>query len=524
MSVGQSQSEFIGNTGIATDAVTVSVLTRALAEGQLTAAELTRFYLGQIERLNGEFGAVISVDDSAAGQASAADEARAAGTPLGALAGIPVLVKDNVSVAGSPATAGSPALLGADAVDAFLVGQLRAAGAIILGKANLSEWDNYRSTHSSSGWSTHGAQAVNPHGPGRNPSGSSSGSGVAVAAGLAPLAIGTETDGSIISPATSNGVVGIKPTLGLVSRSGIVPISSAQDTAGPMTRCVADAAVLLGAIAGPDPADPPSEDTPEGAAFHADYTQFLDPAALAGARIGIWRDGAADAVPGAIEVLDQAVSLLRSSGAVIIDPVELTGAASISKPEFAALGMEFKDDLNAYLASVGGEHPMSLSELIEFNRGNALRVLSHFGQEIFVRADETKGRADPNWRPAREEARTLARGALDGAFSSHGLDAVVIVSGNPAWLTDYVLGDHYSVGTSSPAAVAGYPSITVPAGQVSGLPVGVSLIGPAWSEPSLIALAYSLEQAMLSRPGGERAGRRAGHDGRGPADSSQAER
>jgi amidase len=499
MSVGKSQSEIIGSTGIATDEVTVSALTSALASGQLTAAELTQFYLGRIERLNGEFGAVISVDEGAVSQASAADEARAAGTEQGPLAGIPVLVKDNVSVSGSPATAGSPALLGADASDAFLVGRLREAGAIILGKANLSEWANFRSTHSSSGWSTLGGQAVNPHGAGRNPSGSSSGSGVAVAAGLAPLAIGTETDGSVISPSTSNGIVGIKPTLGLVSRSGIVPISSAQDTAGPMTRCVADAAVLLGAIAGADPADPASEDTPDGAVFHADYTQFLDPAALAGARIGVWRAGAAEAVPGALEVLDQAVSLLRGAGAVVIDPVELTGSEAISKPEFAALGMEFKDDLNAYLASVGGEHPMSLSELIEFNKGNALRVLSHFGQEIFLQADETKGRADPAWRPAREEARTLARGALDGAFSEHGLDAVVIVSGNPAWLTDYVLGDHYSFGTSSPCAVSGYPAITVPAGSVSGLPVGLSFMGRAWSEPRLLGLAYAFEQVRSLR-------------------------
>jgi amidase len=499
MSVGQSHSETIGSTSIAADEVTVAALTGALAAGQLTAAELTQFYLGRIERLNGELGAVISVDDNAAGQASAADEARAAGAGLGPLAGIPVLVKDNISVAGSPATAGSPALSDAEASDAFLIGRLREAGAVILGKANLSEWANFRSTHSSSGWSTLGGQAVNPHGTGRNPSGSSSGSGVAVAAGLAPLAIGTETDGSVISPSTSNGIVGIKPTVGLVSRSGIVPISTAQDTAGPMTRCVADAAVLLGAIAGADPADPPSDDTPDGATFHADYTQFLDPAALAGARIGVWRDGAAEAVPGALAVFDQAVDLLAESGAVIIDPVVLTGSDAISKPEFAALGMEFKDDLNAYLANLGGKHPMSLGELIEFNRNNAVRVLSHFGQEIFVQADETQGRADPAWRPAREEARTLARGALDGAFADHGLDAVVIVSGNPAWLTDYVLGDHYSFGTSSPCAVSGYPAITVPAGRVSGLPVGLSFMGRAWSEPRLLGLAYAFEQVRSLR-------------------------
>jgi len=463
-----------------------------MAAGQLTSAELVRHYLEQIERRNPELRAVISVNAEAAAEAAAIDKSRAEGAELGPLAGIPVLIKDNISVAGSPATAGSPALLGAAAADAHLIGGLRAAHAVILGKANLSEWANFRSTQSSSGWSTLGGQAVNPHGAGRNPSGSSSGSAVAVAAGLAPLAVGTETDGSIVSPAHACGIVGIKPTLGLVSRTGIVPISAEQDTAGPMTRTVADAAALLGALAGSDPADPA---TSRAAGQPADYTQFLDPSALAGARIGVWRDGSAQATAAAAAAFDDAVQLLRGRGAEVIDPVELAGADKIGEHEFLAMRYEFKDDMNAYLAALGGEHPMSLAELIAFNISNKDRVLTHFGQQIFEEAEATSGRSDPHWKSVREQANDLARSGLDGALSEHRLDAVLALSGNPAWLTDHVLGDHYTVGTSSPAAVSGYPAITVPAGRVSGLPVGVSLIGPAWSEPRLIAFAYSFERA-----------------------------
>ena len=463
-----------------------------MAAGQLTSAELVRHYLEQIERRNPELRAVISVNAEAAAEAAAIDKSRAEGAELGPLAGIPVLIKDNISVAGSPATAGSPALLGAAAADAPLIGGLRAAHAVILGKANLSEWANFRSTQSSSGWSTLGGQAVNPHGAGRNPSGSSSGSAVAVAAGLAPLAVGTETDGSIVSPSHACGIVGIKPTLGLVSRTGIVPISAEQDTAGPMTRTVADAAALLGALAGSDPADPA---TSRAAGQPADYTQFLDPSALAGARIGVWRDGSAQATAASAAVFDDAVQLLRARGAEVIDPVELAGADKIGEHEFLAMRYEFKDDMNAYLAALGGEHPMSLAELIAFNISNKDRVLTHFGQQIFEEAEATSGRSDPHWKSVREQANDLARSGLDGALSEHRLDAVLALSGNPAWLTDHVLGDHYTVGTSSPAAVSGYPAITVPAGRVSGLPVGVSLIGPAWSEPRLIAFAYSFERA-----------------------------
>jgi amidase len=492
MTNSESPGETIGSSGIGLGEVSVAALREAMSAGRLTSADLVRFYLERVERHNPALRAVISVSDDAVERARAVDLARAAGADLGPLAGIPVLIKDNISVAGSPATAGSPALLGAAAEDAFLIGRLRAANAVILGKANLSEWANFRSTQSSSGWSTLGGQAVNPHGTGRNPSGSSSGSGVAVAAGLAPLAVGTETDGSIVSPSQACGVVGIKPTLGLVSRSGIVPISAEQDTAGPMTRTVADAAALLGALAGADQAD---DATGAAASQPADYTQFLDPAALEGARIGIWREGSERAVAAAAALLDSVVGLLRAHGAEIIDPVELADADKMGEPEFLALRHEFKDDLNAYLAGLDGSHPKSLAELIELNNAHAEQVLVHFGQQIFEQAEATGGRSDELYLEARATARKIATSGLDGALAEHRLDAVLALSGNPAWLTDHVLGDHYSIGTSSPAAVSGYPAITVPAGKVSGLPVGISLIGPAWSEPRLIALAHGFELA-----------------------------
>jgi amidase len=396
-----------------------------------------------------------------------------------------------------PATAGSPALSDSDSGDAFCVRRLREAGAVILGKANLSEWANFRSTHSTSGWSTLGGQAVNPHAPARNPSGSSSGSAVAVAASLAPAAVGTETDGSIVCPASACGIVGIKPTVGLVSRAGIVPISLAQDTAGPMTGCVADAAALLSVMAGPDPADPI---TAAAVGQPAGYLAFLDAAALTGARLGVWRDGCKQASPATIAVLDRAVATLRAAGADVLDPVELPGAEQLGEPEMTALTHEFKHDLTAYLAGVPGPHPRSLAGLIEFNRHNDSAVLAHFGQELFEQAEATTGDpADPARQAARKEASRLARESLDGPLAAHRLDAVVTLTASPAWLTDYVLGDHDVFYTSGPAAVAGYPSVCVPAGAVAGLPVGLSFTGPPWSEPRLIALAYAFEQLAGAR-------------------------
>ncbi len=496
MSLTESLAQRVGLTSITAGDATVANLASALAAGTLTAAELTDFYLARIERLNPALRAVISVGPDGGAEAAASDARRAAGSARGPLDGIPVLIKDNISAAGLPATAGSPALLGAAGTDAFLVGRLRAAGAVILGKANLSEWANFRSRPSSSGLSTLGGQAVNPHGAGRSPSGSSSGSAIAIAAGLAPLAVGTETDGSIVSPAGACGVVGIKPTLGLVSRSGIVPISAAQDTAGPMTATVADAAALLTVLAGADADDPATD----GAREHAtDYTAFLDAAALDGARLGVWRGGSATADAATLAVLDQALARLRGQGAQITDPVELAGIDLVGDPEVVALTHEFKHALNAYLAGLGGDHPADLVGLIAFNNENAAEVLEHFGQELFEAAEATSGDLrDPAYREARTAADRIAREALDGALRGDRLDAVIALTGHPAWLTDHVLGDYHGWGTSTPAAVSGYPSVTVPAGRVSGLPVGLSFIGPAWSEPRLIALAHAFEIALLA--------------------------
>jgi amidase len=496
----ESLSENIRGTSIDAAAATVGELQQALTSGALTSAELTAFYLARIERLNPRLRAVVTVSDRAAAEAQASDNARAGGPPGRPLEGIPVLIKDNIAVEGMPATAGSPALQDAENGDAFLVGRLREAGAVVLGKANLSEWANFRSTRSSSGWSALGGQAVNPYGTGRNPSGSSSGSAVAVAAGLAPLAVGSETDGSIISPASACGVVGLKPTLGLVSRTGIVPISPAQDTAGPMARSVADVAALLGALAGPDSADAA---TGRAAGQPGDYTGFLDAGALAGARFGVWRDGSAAAGPATAGLLDAAVARLRSCGAEVIDPVEFPDADKIGEPEFAALLHEFKHYLNAYLGALPGAHPRTLAELITFNRSYAATVLPVFGQELFEQAEATSGdMADDTYLTARGDASRLATRALDGALQSHRLDAVVALSGSPAWLTDHVLGDHHIFGTSGPAAVAGYPAVSVPAGFVAGLPVGVSFMGAPWSEPRLLALASAFEQARRAGDAG----------------------
>ena len=324
---------------------------------------------------------------------------------------------------------------------------------------------------------------------------------MAVAAGLAPIAIGTETDGSIVCPASACGIVGIKPTLGLVSRSGIVPVSLAQDTAGPMARCVADAAALLSVIAGPDPADAATAAAP---AQRDGYLSFLDPGALQGARLGVWREGCEGAGPGTLAVLDAAVARLREAGAQVIDPVELPGAGQITEPESAALLAEFKVDLNAYLAALQGQHPGSLAGIIDFNKQNGASVLAHFGQELFERAEATSGDpAGQALREARGEAARRAREALDGPLTAHRLDAVVTLAANPAWLTDYVLGDHDVFHTSGPAAVAGYPSICVPAGTIAGLPLAVSFVGPPWSEGRLIGLAYAFEQLTPALPAPE---------------------
>src|SRR5215472_9235798 len=469
--------------GIDPASSSVAQLRQAMAEGQLTAAALTQHFLSRIEGLNPALHAVITVSQDAMAQAAASDRAWASGKPRGPLEGIPVLIKDNVQVAGMPTTAGSPALLAARPPDAFIVTRLRAAGAVILAKANLSEWANFRSTHSSSGWSTLGGQTANPYALDRSPSGSSSGSAVGVSAGLAPLAVGTETDGSIVSPSSACGVVGIKPTAGLISRTGLVPLSPVQDTAGPMAATVADAAELLSVLAAADPDDPAVSDTPddpERTRDGTDYAQFLDAGAIEGAQIGIWRAASARADAATAALLDAAVDRLCTLGAKLTDPVELPDVEKITEPEFEALYYEFKYGINAYLRYLAEQDrvaeglPASLTELIEFNQRNAGLVLSRFGQEIFEAAEATSGDlADPGYLAARRDATRLARAAISTPLADHDLEAIVSLTANPAGLTDYVLGDHHVFGTSSPAAVAGCPSITIPAGSVYGLPVGV---------------------------------------------------
>ena len=483
-------------------------LQAAMTSGELTSAALTAFYLQRIDRLNPALHAVITVNLNVGAEAAASDAVRTGPRgPRGPLEGIPVLVKDNVQVAGMPTTAGSAALLCAEPEDAFLITKLREAGAVIIGKANLSEWANFRSTHSTSGWSTLGGQSANPYALDRNPSGSSSGSAAGVAAALAPVAVGTETDGSIVCPASACGIVGLKPTNGLVSRRGIVPISPVQDTAGPMATCVADAAALLSVLVGADPLDPvaPEElDSAERAIATAARTSFadaLDPAALDGARLGVWRDPSAPAGAATGAVLDMAVAKLRSLGAVVVDPVTLPGTGKIPEAEFTALRYEFKYGINAYLAYLAdlgfdGAVPRTLAQLIDFNKRNADLVLSRFGQETFEASEATSGDlTNGEYLAARREATRLARTAVSAPLAEHGVEAIVALTANPACLTDYVLGDHDVFHTSGPAAVAGCPSITVPAGFVSGLPVGVSFFGPRWTEPRLIALAYAFEQA-----------------------------
>src|SRR5579864_2337706 len=416
--------EIIPGTLIRASHATLAELQAVMTSGEVSSETLTGFYLDRIDRLNPALHAVITVNLNALAEAAASDAARAADGPRGPLDGIPVLVKDNVQVAGMPTTAGSPALLAAEPGDAFVVRRLREAGAVIIGKANLSEWANFRSTHSTSGWSTLGGQSANPYALDRNPSGSSSGSAAGVAAALATLAIGTETDGSIVCPASACGIVGIKPTNGLVSRGGIVPISPVQDTAGSMATCVADAAALLSVLAAADPEDPVAPGDNHDAertivtVGPSSYTQALDPAALDGARLGIWRDPSAPAGAATGAVLDMTVAKLRALGAVVVDPVTLPDTSKINKPEFVALQYEVKYGINAYLGYLAdfgfdGALPQTLAELIDFNKRNADLVLSRFGQETFEHAEATSGvLTDREYLSARREATRLARSAI----------------------------------------------------------------------------------------------------------------
>jgi amidase len=481
---------------------TIEELQIAMATGRATSRSLTEDYLRRIEALDRsgpELRSMLDLNPDALGIADELDEERRAGRLRGPLHGIPIVVKDNIDTAdGMTTTAGSLALEGSIASrDAHVVERLRAAGAVILGKANLSEWANFRSTNSSSGWSGRGGQVKNPYILDRSPCGSSSGTAVAVAANLTVAGVGTETDGSIVCPAAVNGLVGIKPTVGLVSRSGIIPIAHSQDTAGPMARTVADAAILLGALAGEDARDPST--TGSAGRFPSDPTSLLDPDALRGARIGIARARVTGYSPPADFLFEQAIGTMREAGAVIVDPADIPYLGEYGAAEWTILLFEFRTGINQYLAGLPGDPPVrSLAELIEFNEANRDRAMPHFGQEILMMAERTRGLEDPEYRMALETARYAAAG-LDAVLAEHSLDAIIAPSGTPAWPIDLINGDHFRGSSSAAPAVAGYPHVTVPMGAVHGLPVGLSFIGSAWSEPTLIRLAHAFEQATRHR-------------------------
>ncbi|HEX8116202.1 MAG TPA: amidase, partial [Pyrinomonadaceae bacterium] len=483
--------------------LTVRDAQAAMSSGRVTARRLTEMYLERIERIDrrgAALNSVIETNPDALSIADALDRERKSERERGPLHGVPVLIKDNIDTADKMlTTAGSLALVGArPRRDAFIVERLRAAGCVIVGKTNLSEWANFRSSHSSSGWSGRGGQTRNPYALDRNPCGSSSGSGAAVSANLALVGVGTETDGSIVCPSSTCGIVGIKPTIGLVSRSGIIPISHRQDTAGPMTRTVADAAALLNVLTGSDPLDPVTATGSRHARM--DFTQALDPGALRGARIGVARKffGFNDRVD---KLMADAIDLFKREGATVVDPADLPTHGKFDAAEFEVLLYEFKADLNKYLASLApGDHPRTLKELIDFNEKNRDREMPYFGQELFIRAEAKGPLTEPAYLKALRTSKALSQAqGIDAVIRKHNLDALVAPTGGPAWTTDLLNGDHFTGGSSTPAAVAGYANVQVPAGYVYGLPVGISFFGPAFTEPKLVRLAYAYEQATRHR-------------------------
>jgi amidase len=483
---------------------TIADLGAAMLSGKATARSITEAYLARIEALNTrgpELRAVIETNPEALAIADALDAERRAKGPRGPLHGIPILLKDNIGTADRmTTTAGSLALEGSiPARDAFVAARLRAAGAVLLGKANLSEWANFRSSRSTSGWSSRGGQCRNPYALDRDPSGSSSGSAVGVSSNLCAAAVGSETDGSIVSPSSICGIVGIKPTVGLLSRAGVVPISHTQDTAGPMARTVADAALLLGVMAGVDERDEAT--LPSRGKALSDYARFLDPKGLAGARIGVYHPRSLDTNPWTAPVLANALAAMKGAGATIVDPVKIPSVEKVGNSEYQVLLYDFKVDLNRYLADLGPQAPVhSLAEAIAFNERHRDRVMPYFGQEIFLEAQEKGPLTDPAYKKALAACRRAYRmEGLDAILAKHKLDAIVALTGGPAWLIDLVNGDNETGGSASLAAVSGYPSLTVPAGFAFGLPVGISFIGPAWSEPALIRLAFAFETATKVR-------------------------
>jgi amidase len=485
------------------DEVTITDLQEAMKSGKYTARSIAEKYLARIQQIDKQgpaINAVIELNPDALAIADALDKERKEKGVRGPLHGIPVLIKDNIDTADKMmTTAGSLALLGSKpAKDSAVAQKLREAGAVILGKTNLSEWANIRSNHSTSGWSGRGGQTKNPYALDRNPCGSSSGSGAGVSANLCAAAIGTETDGSIVCPSSSNGIVGIKPTVGLVSRAGIIPISHTQDGAGPMCRTVRDAAIVLGALTGIDDHDVATSESREHS--YTDYTQFLKADGLRGARIGVVRRtfGFHEGVD---KIMEDALETLKKQGAVLVDPAPIETAGKFGDSEFTVFLYELKADLNAYLARLGPNAPVkTLKDIIDFNEQNREKEMPFFGQDTLLKSQEKGPLTTQEYLDALAKNRQLARKeGIDATMDKNNLDALIGPTGGPAWLTDHINGDAFGGGSSSAAAVAGYPNISVPAGFIHGLPVGISFFGRAWSEPVLIRLAFAFEQATKVR-------------------------
>jgi len=483
--------------------LTIADLQQGLQSGKYSSRELVEKYssrINEIDKKGPALYSVIEMNPDAEKIATALDRERKEKGPRSALHGIPILIKDNIDTQDRMmTTAGSLALVGAKpGRDAFVAQRLREAGAVILGKTNLSEWANFRSNKSSSGWSGRGGQTRNPYALDRNPCGSSSGSGAAVAANLCAAAIGTETDGSVVCPSSANSLVGIKPTVGLISRSGIIPISHSQDTAGPMARSVRDAALILGLLAGVDPRDE-ATNASRGQSV-ADYTQFLDKDGLRGVRLGVARKyfGFNDHVD---KLLNDHLKSMKKRGAVLVDPADIPTQGKFDDSELEVLLYEFKADLNTYLAGLGPQAPVrTLKDVIDFNEKNRDREMPYFGQDLMIKA-EAKGplTSKPYLQALRKNHLLTRAQGIDFVMKKNRLDALIAPTGGPAWPTDWANGDHFTGGYSSASAVAGYPHITVPAGYVFGLPIGISFFGGAFSEPKLIKIAYAFEQATKAR-------------------------
>jgi amidase len=483
--------------------ITIGELQAGMTAGKFSARSIVEKYLTRIDQIDKQgpaLNSVIEVNPDALSIAESLDKERKDKGPRGPLHGIPVMIKDNIDTADRMmTTAGSLALVGSKPPkDSAVAQKLREAGAVILCKSNLSEWANIRSEHSTSGWSGRGGQTKNPYSLDRNPCGSSAGSGAGVSANLAAAAIGTETDGSIVCPSGINGIVGIKPTVGLISRTGIIPISHSQDTPGPMCRTVRDAATLLGALSGIDAEDAATSDSREHS--YADYTQFLKTDGLRGARLGVLRR-AFGRNPAVDKIMEGALAAMKEQGAILVDPAAIETAGKFGDSEFTVLLYELKADLNAYLARLGPNAPVkTLKDIIDFNEQNREKEMPFFGQDTFLKAQEKGPLTTQEYLDALQKNNQLARKeGIDATMDKDNLDAIVAPTGGPAWLTDHVDGDSFGGGSSSTAAVAGYPNVTVPAGFVFGLPVGISFFGRAWSEPVLIRLAYAFEQATKVR-------------------------